>query len=88
MAGVPNSCLVWPRNWGSGKTTLHAATMPSWTSSLVARCLFSLASLANFRVSFRRTSLTARVRARSNPAVWVPPWTVGMVLTNDSRQVS
>ena len=55
-------------NHGSGKVTFIAATKPSLTSSFAARCLFSFANFANFLVSLSKMSLTARVRALSNPA--------------------
>jgi len=32
--------------------------------------------------------VTARVSARSKPAMWVPPWVVGMVFTNDWTTLS
>ena len=76
-AGVPSSCLVWPRNCGSGTTTCRAATSPSCASSRPARS----PERASFLEPSSSTSFTARVSARSKPARCVPPAGVGMVFT-------
>ena len=78
---MPSSCLVWPLNCGSGNVTLIAATRPSWTSPFSARSLPVFAKRANFFVPASSTSFATFVIARSNPATWVPPSGVGIVLT-------
>ena len=82
-AGVPSTSLVWPSNCGSASRTVTTAVRPSRTSSLMTS-----SSLARSTRLARSCSLNVLVSARSNPATWVPPLGVAMMLTNDRTVVS
>ncbi len=77
-AEVPRTSLVWPSNCGSASRTVTTAVSPSMASSLTTSSSATRSSLAE-----RSTSLTVLVIERSNPATWVPPLGVAMMLTKD-----
>ena len=81
---VPRTSLVCPSNCGSARRTVTTAVRPARASS------FSSLSLPTFRrralsESWVRSTLSS---ACSNPARWVPPFGVAMMLTNEETLVS
>ena len=70
---VASRSLVWPTNSGSGMNTEIIAEAEPITSSRVIEATRLLPTSSPWA---RRP----RVTAAQNPASWVPPWGVGMVL--------
>ena len=78
-AFVPSTSFVCPSNCGSASRTVTTAVRPARTSSFSSLSVPTLRRRA-LSSSWRRSTFT---RAWSNPARWVPPFGVAMMLTND-----
>ncbi len=81
---VPSTSLVCPSNCGSASRTVTTAVRPARTSSFSSLSVPTLRRRA-LSSSWRRSTFT---RAWSNPARWVPPFGVAMMLTNEVTRVS
>ena len=85
---VPSTSLVWPSNCGSAMRTVTTAVNPARMSS------FSMRSAPSFAVILRRRAFASMVLRTtftspcSNPARWVPPLGVEMMLTKERTSVS
>ncbi len=83
-AAVPSTSLVWPSNCGSARRTVTTAVRPARTSSFSSLSLPALSRRA-FASTCLRSTLSI---AWSNPARWVPPFGVAMMLTKERTVVS
>ena len=86
ICGVPRISLVCPSNCGSGKRTVTTAVIPASTSSFSGRP--SLAPTLSLREFLSIWARSTRRTACSNPATWVPPLGVAMMLTKERTEVS
>jgi hypothetical protein len=83
-AGVPSTSFVCPSNCGSGMRTVSTAVRPASTSSFSSLSEPAFSRRAFFSTSPRNVLMSPC----SNPARWLPPFGVAMMLTKLRTVVS